>query len=305
MPGNDGQPMTPLTRRLQPETSSGGPRPRVSIVVPVHNGERFIAEALSSALGQSFTDFELVVVDNASTDGTVGIVNALVDERVRLIVSSVNDGAGANWNRAVVAARGEYVKLLCADDVLESTCIERQLEAFAGAAGDSVALVCSRRRVIDGLGRTIIERGFEPHLRGRVSSVKAARRVAWSGTDPIGEPAAVLFRREDAVRAGLFRENAGYVIDLDLWLRLLLLGDLFVVDEVLARFRVSSGSWSVLLARHQADQYRGLLEQVAADGRLGLRRRDVALGSAVARILSTARRLLYLWLARRDRRDGP
>jgi len=277
--------------------------PLVSIVVPVRNGESFIGEALLSALDQTFTDFEVVVADNASTDGTLAVVEALGDgdDRMTVLTSPVDLGAGANWNRAVRAARGTYVKLLCADDVLEPSCLERQLAAFSGAAGDGTALVCARRRAIDDQGRILLERGFQPRLCGRIDKVRSARRVAQSGSNPIGEPAAVLFRRDDALRAGLFREDSGYVIDLDLWLRLLTEGDLCVVDDALARFRVTSGSWSVSLAAQQADQYCALLKRVAAEGKLGLRRRDVVIGCVAAHLMARSRRLLYVWLERRSR----
>jgi len=274
-------------------------RPLVSIVVPVHNGASFVGEAIESALHQTFTDLEVVVADNASDDDTLRVVEAFTDDRLRVLTSAVDIGAGANWNRAVRAARGTYVKLLCADDVLEPRCIERQVAAFSEETRVGTALVCSRRRVIDERGRTIVERGFQPRLRGRVGKTQAARRVAWSGSNPIGEPAAVLFRRQNAEDVGLFREDAGYVIDLDLWLRLLASGDLHVVDDVLARFRVSSGSWSVSLAHMQAEQYCALLRHVAAQSNLGLRRQDVLAGCVMARLMAAARRILYVRLARR------
>jgi glycosyltransferase involved in cell wall biosynthesis len=308
MPGTDPGHEAPVVDR-QPEVAEAldgddARRPLVSIVVPVRNGEPFIREALRSALDQTMRDLEVVVVDNASTDGTLRVVSEIADDRVRVITGATDIGAGANWNRAVRAARGEYVKLLCADDVLEPSCLERQVAAFRAASDGRVSLVCARRQVIDDKGRRIIERGFVPRVRGRIAPAAAARRVARSGTNPIGEPAAVLFRKDDALRAGVFREDGGYVIDLDLWLRLLVGGDLFVIDESLARFRISPGSWSVLLVRHQAAQFRGLIRSVAGEGRLGLRRRDVAMASAMAELMATSRRVLYVWLAWKERRSG-
>jgi glycosyltransferase involved in cell wall biosynthesis len=278
--------------------------PLVSIVVPVYNGMPFVADALRSALAQTVTDLEVVVADNASTDETLAVVDELADDRVRVLPSTVNVGAGPNWNRAVRAARGVYVKLLCADDLLEPSCVERQLDAFSGVNGDRVALVGARRLVIDQHGDHVLERGFRPRLQGHVKPVRAARMVARSGSNPIGEPAAVLFRRADAVAVGLFREDAGYVIDLDFWLRLLLRGDLYVVDEVLAKFRVSAGAWSTTLVRSQAAEYCTLLGRVARDGSLGLRRGDVAVGCAKARCMAKARQSLYAWLALKARRHG-
>lgn len=92
--------------------------PRVSIVVPVYNCERFIGEALGSALAQTYADLEVVVVDNSSTDRTAEVIARWKDPRLRVLANATNIGAARNWDRAAAEARGRYIKLLCADDVL-------------------------------------------------------------------------------------------------------------------------------------------------------------------------------------------
>jgi glycosyltransferase involved in cell wall biosynthesis len=101
--------------------SRAGPdAPRVSVGLPVFNGERFIADAVGSVLAQSFPDFELIVQDNASTDGTEELVRTFAarDARVRYFRNSSNLGAAPNYNLAFHTARGEYFKWLAHDDRL-------------------------------------------------------------------------------------------------------------------------------------------------------------------------------------------
>ncbi len=112
--------------------------PRVSIGMPVFNGERYVEEALDSLLAQSFTDFELVISDNASDDRTEAICRRLAagDRRIRYIRNEVNRGAAWNHNKVMGEARGELFKLACHDDVCDpdllAACVDA-LDANAGA----------------------------------------------------------------------------------------------------------------------------------------------------------------------------
>jgi len=273
--------------------------PLVSVVIPSYNGSPFVAQAVRSVLEQTLADLEVVIVDDASTDDTLEIVGRLADQRVRVLTSEANAGAGANWNRAVRTARGRYVKLLCQDDVLAPTCIERQVAAFSGEGGAATALVCVRRRIIDERGRTLTQRGFARRVSGTVPGPVAARVVIRSGGNLIGEPSAVLFRKVDALRVGLFNEAEEYVIDLDMWMRLLAVGALHVIAEPLAGFRISTGSWSAALAGKQTRQYCALAHRASRDPRLAVPRRDVIVGCVMARLLGVVRRALYAQARRR------
>src|SRR5436190_13978533 len=102
-------------------------RPRLSIGVPVYNGEAFLAVTLESILDQSFTEFELIISDNASTDGTEEIARGIAarDERVRYHRNVANVGLAKNYNRLFSLASGEYFKWASADDVLLPGYLER------------------------------------------------------------------------------------------------------------------------------------------------------------------------------------
>src|SRR5258708_29446213 len=100
-------------------------QPSVSVCIPCYNGELFIGRTIESVLQQTFTDFELVLVDDNSTDATVAVIEKFADPRIRLVRNPVNLGMGANSNRALSLGLGRYVKLLCEDDVLHPRCLER------------------------------------------------------------------------------------------------------------------------------------------------------------------------------------
>lgn len=103
--------------------------PRVSILIPVYNRENFIAECIQSALDQTYLDFEVVVMDNASDDGTWDICQrfATLDQRVRVFRNDTNIGPVRNWKRCAEEARGEFSKILFSDDCLEPNCLSQMV----------------------------------------------------------------------------------------------------------------------------------------------------------------------------------
>jgi glycosyltransferase involved in cell wall biosynthesis len=107
-------------------------RPRVSLGLPVFNGERFLREALDSILAQTFLDFELIISDNASTDGTEEICRtyAANDGRIRYNRNETNLGAAKNFNRTFELSCGEYFKWTAADDTLETECLARCVDVL-------------------------------------------------------------------------------------------------------------------------------------------------------------------------------
>ncbi|MBD0273055.1 MAG: glycosyltransferase family 2 protein [Acetobacteraceae bacterium] len=116
--------------------------PRVSIGLPVFNGERYLARAIESVLGQDFADFELVICDNASTDRTAEICAAYArrDARVRYFRNPRNLGAGPNYDRCFGLARGEYFKWAAHDDRLAPDYLSRTVAALEATPG---AVLCT------------------------------------------------------------------------------------------------------------------------------------------------------------------
>jgi glycosyltransferase involved in cell wall biosynthesis len=122
-------------------------RPRVSVCIPVYNGERFLAETIRSVLDQTYRDFELVVLDNASTDATGRIARSFGDPRVRVETNPSTIVQPENWRAAVRLCRAPLIKLLCADDLLHPRCLEYQVGPMVADPG--LAVVAARRHMVD------------------------------------------------------------------------------------------------------------------------------------------------------------
>ena len=133
----------------------GGDVPRVSIGLPVYNGENYLSEALESILSQTFTDFEVIISDNGSTDGTSAIAKQFAerDPRVRYDRCDENLGGTWNFNHVLDLARGEYFRWAAHDDVIEPRYLERCVEAL-DARPDAV-LCHSAVEIIDGDGADV------------------------------------------------------------------------------------------------------------------------------------------------------
>ncbi len=268
--------------------------PLVTIGIPVYNGERYIRSTVESALAQTYADIEILVVDNASTDGTLAAIADLVDPRLRILRNDTNIGPGRNWNRVLAEASGAYVKVLSADDLLEPHCIAEQVKAMEDS--EDVVLVTAHRTVIDADGYTLGVRG-PGRMRGRVPGVEAARAMVRTGTNLVGEPSSTLIRASVLSRSGDFDVAAPYCVDMELWFRILRFGDLFVVPEPLSSYRVSAGSWSVAVAGAQTSDVVALLERVHEHDWFGVTDADVAAGARKAANNARMRRVLYGILA--------
>jgi len=115
--------------------------PAVSVLMTAFNRERYVAEAIESVLGQTFEDFELVVVDDASHDRTVDIARKYeADPRVRVVVNERNLGDYPNRNRAAALARGEFIKFHDSDDVMYPHCLAAMVEPLRAEPGAALAL---------------------------------------------------------------------------------------------------------------------------------------------------------------------
>jgi glycosyltransferase involved in cell wall biosynthesis len=143
--------MPVLDEHRAPDIVTGrrGFTPLVSIGVPVYNGERFLAQALDSLLGQTLQDFELIISDNASTDGTADICSdyAARDRRIRYIRQGSNIGGARNWNFVALEARGRYFKWASADDFCDLRMLEKCVAVLN--ADPSIVLCHGRTCIVD------------------------------------------------------------------------------------------------------------------------------------------------------------
>lgn len=149
--------------------------PRVSIGMPVYNGERFVRQAIESLLEQTFRDFELIVSDNGSTDATSEIcaTYAAADPRVRYIRHEKNRGALFNWNHVVEQARGEYFKWASANDTSAPQLVERCVKCLD--AEPDVVIAYGRTEYIDDDGASLGEYRHDVQVLDRRPSVRFER----------------------------------------------------------------------------------------------------------------------------------
>lgn len=212
--------------------------PPLTIGLPVYNGERFLRDALASILGQTFTDFVLVISDNASTDATVEIIeeHAARDKRIVLLRSETNRGAAWNYNCVFAECQSPYFKWAAADDMLAPTCVERLL-AVLEASPPTVVLAYPRTQLIDADGNVVGEfeddlasrPGAPPHVRLR----KVVRNVS------LGNVIFAVMRTEGLRRTRLHGNypTADYV----LLAELALAGEFRMVPEPLFLRRLHEG----------------------------------------------------------------
>lgn len=285
------------------------PEPLVSVCIAVFNCERYIGRAIRSALNQTLEDFEVLVVDNASTDNTVGVVESIGNPRIRLVRNQTNIGPCLNWNRSIEDARGTFIKMLGADDILYPTCLERQIAAFRGPRGDSTALACFPRDIIDSSGRVRLRaHGWRVGLPRRVPGREAIRIMARRGRNMIGEPLTTFFRRRDAVDLGCFspdiEQRLPFCLDWDLWCRLLQRGDLYICRDVLGAFRVNEGSNSLNLVDQFARNDREFVADLRRNGYAEISAWDCWLGAMHARKDALLRRAFYKYMELSRQRSG-
>jgi glycosyltransferase involved in cell wall biosynthesis len=263
------------------------------VCIPTYRGAAHIAETIDSALAQTFTDFELVIVDDASPDETPQVVAAYRDPRLRYVRSERNAGVEENWNRCLRFARGRYFKLLPHDDLIAPDCLARQVAVLEADPDERLALVFCARRIIDDRSRALITRRYPRAASGVIPGRTAVRNCIRSGANLLGEPGGVLFRTALARRVGEFDTHLGLLTDLDYWARLLLHGDAYYVADRLASFRVSRGAWSVAIGAAQAAELLAFIAKLGADPAFGLSAFDLARGRLLARLNTVAKLLFY------------
>ena len=202
--------------------------PRVSVLLPVWNGETFLAAALESILRQTLSSFELIVIDDGSTDASAAIAEkfACSDDRVR-VLRRAHEGLSASLNAGMAAVRGEYVARMDADDISVPHRLQKQVEYLD--AHPACAAVGAWIEVIDEAGLPV----------GRKTFVKTHEEILAAllqGISAIAHPTVVM--RRDVLRAAGGYDASRYPSDdLDLWFRLAEHGELANLGEVLLRHR--------------------------------------------------------------------
>lgn len=209
--------------------------PKVSVILPVYNGGVYLESAIESVLQQTFTDFELLLLDDGSTDDSLAVLRAFQEKDARCrVFTRENKGLVATLNEAIGLAKGRYIARMDADDIalpdrlgLQVVYLDSHLECVC--VGSAVELM-------DELGRKLI-------VWPQYPDNESIQREALKGHTTICHPSAMM-RKDALVACGSYRANMYPAEDLDLWLRLGESGKLANLSAVLLRYRMHSGSIS-------------------------------------------------------------
>ena len=239
-------------------------RPLVTVAIPVYNGEHEIKRAIDSVLSQTYTNFELIILDDVSTDQTMSVVRSYADPRIRIVEPPVkNLGYVGNFNRAVEESLGEYLKILCHDDVLFPNAIKNQVDALLKTSNQGVVMCTGLKRLVRPNGRVLPMRiGLKRH-KGIINRSQAIKACARAGRNLIGETSVVLASRQAFLDAGTFATK--YTLDLNMWFRILQSGSCVVIDSDVSLFGLRSESGSANQQNSQAQQTIDLFRTLERD----------------------------------------
>ena len=220
-------------------------RPLISIGIPTYNSAATIRNTIESILRQTYTNLEINVVDDKSKDNTLEIVKQIQNEclqrgdgRIRIYENEKNLGMSGNWTKCLSVARGEFVKLICADDMMDEEALEKEVKAME--EHPSVNLVESDTRLVDITGKTT---GRFPRYRksGVVDGKKVARTsIIWNNF--FGAPVNNLIRKSVLDKVGYFDPEFVYILDFEMWMRIACEGDIYIIHEMLNSFTVRNDS---------------------------------------------------------------
>ena len=218
--------------------------PPVSVVMAVYNGAEHLGATLDSILGQTFADFELIVVDDGSTDATPEILRRCPDPRLRVVTQPKNEGLTDSLIRGCGEARGLAIARHDCGDCSHPERLARQL-AVLESAPDVVLVSCYTRYRAPGGEELYTAEGDGDAVRRslREAPVETIRGLSAHGS--------AMFRREDYVAAGGYRTRFRVAQDLDLWVRLAARGRIVFVPEVLYEAAIEP---SAISARKRAEQ---------------------------------------------------
>lgn len=263
-------------------------RPLVSVCIPAYNNAGYIKDTIMSILKQTYQNIELIVVDDHSTDNTVEVLESINDERLKIYRNEHNLGMVGNWNRCLELATGEYVKLICADDMIARDAIEK--EAKAMKKHPTVNLVESDTRLVDINGKKTGQ--FRRYHKSGVVDGKKLAKISLMIQDFYGAPVNNLIRRSALEKTGGFDTSFTYILDFDMWLRLSCTGDVYIIHEQLNSFRIRNDSNTGVLIGEKRDVYnaehRKLLEKHAKAGVVKMTTLDIKISMMIRKMRNVA-----------------
>ncbi len=197
--------------------------PKISVVMSVYNGEKYIKESVESILSQTFRDFEFIIINDGSTDSSKDILHnySQKDQRIK-VIDQENMGLTKSLNKGIHLSKGEYIARQDVDDISLPERLAKEFEALSSS--DETDLVCTWYYIIDESGEMLLERKL-PDSRQMNKIIKRQNLLAHSS---------VLFRKSSFLRAGGYDERYRYGQDWFLWLKM---DSIKVLPESLLKYR--------------------------------------------------------------------
>lgn len=209
---------------------------KVTVAIPTFNRSKYIAESVRSVLNQSFSDFELLIVDNASIDNTHDVISNFEDSRIRYIRNNNNIGMMENWNKCIENALGDYLLILGDDDILQPEFLEHSavmLDTFP-----SVGFTFCHCNKVNDRGEIIQLWGYNFPPAGYIKGVDYLMLTIKYGCN-LTNSSSVLIRKSVFKTIGLFKQEYGYnTFDFNMWLRIARRFDLYFIDKRLVNYRI-------------------------------------------------------------------
>lgn len=202
-------------------------KPKVSVVMPVFNGEKYLKQAIESILNQTFKYFELIIVNDASTDKTEKIIKSFTDKRIKLINNQKNLGVAKSLNIGLKKAKGSYIARMDTDDISMAKRLEKQVEFLK--KNPKVVLVGSQCSWINFKGQKI--NGFKVATDDLIIRKKMFIRNQF-------HHASVMFKKKDVLKLGGYKHLFNGAEDYELWFRFSDLGKLYNLPEELISRRL-------------------------------------------------------------------
>jgi len=201
--------------------------PRISVVMSVYNGAKYLHYALHSIVNQTYKNFEFIIIDDGSTDETWNILNKCCDDRLKLIRRNKNEGLVSGLNRGIEEARGEYIARMDADDIALPKRFETQVNFLDH--NDKVVALGTRAIRINDKGRIIND-------IVSINDPKRVRLYLERGFNPMIH-SSIMMRKKIVRELGGYRDAFKHAEDYDLWLRMLGLGDICNLRDRLMLYR--------------------------------------------------------------------
>ena len=222
--------------------------PKVSVILPTYNRVNYLLESVNSILEQSFTDFELIISDNASTDNTEEIVKGIKDKRIVYNRNAKNIGVSRNYNKCLELCTGEYIQIFSDDDIMMKDCLSKSVSILDGNL--DVGLVHTDIKMIDAQGKIISnshwanmawKKWATVHNSSKLFNKETYHKYLYRIQNIICMPT-VMIRKSIISKIGYMDEALKVLVDLDYWLKITLFSDVYFINEKLVYYRTHPGS---------------------------------------------------------------